>query len=128
MIEEIRGYKGSVALTTVIVLSGILIAAAATLTLVTIDLRQGTALSIDYTEAQIHIDTCIEESVQRLKYLPTFTGEITVDFDNGSCRSTISDGAQPGIKLVEMESSSGEAMYMKSISVDTTDYPFEVIY
>lgn len=119
-------YKGGIALPTVIILTGILILTGTTLVLSSIDLRKSSKNNQYRISAQIGINNCLEESIQRLKYNPDFTGLLTVPISSGECSATVTDSLQPGFKEVELTATSGDVYITDEYIVNITTYPFEV--
>lgn len=120
-------YNGAVALTTVIILTSILMIAGTTIVLTSIDLRKSTKNNNSFIQAEINFDSCIEESVQRLKYNPGYTGTFTVTMINGSCEAIVSNDVDPMVKILEIISTSETSTFSDTVRVDTSVYPFQVL-
>lgn len=120
-------YNGGVALTTVIILTALLMLSGTTIVLTSIDLRKSTKNNSSYIQAEINFDSCIEESVHRIKFNPTFTGSFSINLLNGSCQSIVSNDANPAVKVFNITSISEGSTYTGSIKVDTSTYPFEIV-
>lgn len=122
-----KKYEGAIALTTVIIISGLLIASGITIVLTSIDLRKSTESSIGVVRSDINSRTCLEESVQRLKYDTTYTGSLSVTLTNGSCEADISDDIDPNNKVINYTGIFEQASVEYTIRLDISEYPFSII-
>ena len=120
-------YKGSIALTTMIIISSLLLMAGLTTVLTAIDLRNATANVNRAQEARLNGWTCLEEAVQRVKYDVLFTGDITLLLSDGGCVATVTDDASIGVKAIEINATADEFTYTVVRRVDVSDYPFELL-
>lgn len=97
--------KASIALTTVIIVSAILLSGGITLVLVSIDLalaRQGHSAT---TEGRFHSVSCLEEVLKRLSEDSSFEGNVSIAPVEENCTATVSnDPGDSSIKLVEITS------------------------
>jgi hypothetical protein len=124
--QETR-YSGVIALTTVIIISGLLIASGITIVLTSIDLRKSTKSNVGIVRADINSRTCLEESVQRLKYDTSYTGSLMVTLSEGSCEANITDDINPDNKVISYKGSSNESSVSYTVRLDITEYPFSII-
>jgi hypothetical protein len=98
--------KGYVALTTVLVMLPLLLLTGLnTLYNSITDLIIG-KMNYDYQILDTALDSCLEETVYRIKWEVDYTGEFVMDMIDYSCTSTVSNKdpiLEPGIKIVEIE-------------------------
>ncbi len=120
--------KGYVALTTVLVMIPILL-----LTGISSVYNNITSLIIgkmnyDYQILGINAETCLEESVYRIRWNVDYTGEFTLAMDDWTCISTVSNKIdEPGIKIIEMElSDSNNIQKFVSKELNSNTNPFEL--
>lgn len=118
--------KGSVALTTVILVSGILLTIGVTIILVGIDLSKSSRSYFNYIQAEIYSTSCIEEGLDRVKRNLSLVGTITIPLEEGSCTIIITNETNPSIKIFDISSIYQENTYKIIKKVDTSKNPFEV--
>ncbi len=119
--------KGSVALTTVLVISAVLLMGGVTLVLTSMDL----ALSTKDYESKITMTslsrTCLEESLIRLKSDPNYVGTVSYSND-GSCTANITiDGVNPGYRNINVVSILGDHTLNDQNIVDVSTSPYQII-
>jgi len=115
--------KGSVALTTVIVISAILLFSGISILITNIDL---TRVANDYNNrlvVTLGIESCFEESLYKLKYDRTYTGTINLSNGFGDCSSLIEDDGVD-IKKFTLTSNLDEYYYEVTRRVDISVFPF----
>ena len=120
--------KGSIALVTVIVVSGILLATGVVIVLANADL----ALSAEGFLAQVHIDTtertCLEECLYRVKLDPDFRGMVNFSNESGACTADITtDPIDPNIIEVDVTVAADEFARNSTIRVDISSEPYEIV-
>ena len=118
--------KGSVALTTVILVSGILLTIGVTIILIGIDLAKSSRSYFNYVQAEINSTTCLEEGLERVKKNLSIEDTFTIPLQEGSCTVIISNDTNPGIKKFEITSEYQENSYGIIKKVDTSKNPFEI--
>ncbi len=118
--------KGSIALTTVIVISSLLLFSGITLILTSIDLAFATKDYNGLTLAKIRASSCFEESLLNIKNTPTFTGTGTITATDGSCTYTVSNESVT-IKSILITSTFGEFAYSETKRLDTSFTPYKVL-
>ncbi|MFW5702686.1 MAG: hypothetical protein ACOCXP_01840 [Candidatus Dojkabacteria bacterium] len=101
---RIKKMRGSVALTTVILTSAILVSAGISLLITSIDLsraRQGHGAQI---QASIQMNSCKEEALRRIEQDNNFTGSISISEQGEQlCEVVVSTDMQNGdIKILEL--------------------------
>lgn len=120
--------KGYVALTTLLVILPLLL-----LTGIDSIYKNLTSLSVskmnyDYQILKSNKETCLEETVYRIKRSANYTGDFTLTMDDWSCLSTVSNNVgEPGIKTIHMELSDEnniEISVTKELNTNTN--PFEL--
>lgn len=120
--------KASIALTTVILISSILLTGGTILTLTTID----TALSV--RNLSINIDTknfakiCIEESLYKVDRDKNFIGNATVSEGDKTCTLDITNDIDPSTKNVTVTSTFESYGYITTFKIDTSTNPITPIY
>ena len=118
--------KGSVALTTVILVSGILLTIGVTIILIGKDLAKSSRSYFNYVQAEINSTTCLEEGLERVKKNLSIEDTFTIPLQEGSCTVIISNDTNPGIKKFEITSEYQENSYGIIKKVDTSKNPFEI--
>lgn len=114
--------RGSVALTTVILVSGLLLLGGLTVIVVSIDVSRVSKIVVDAELAKIQTTTCFEEGLLEIKQNPLFEGLMELE----ECSYTIIDNANPDIRYLVVQSQSGPYTYSNSYRVDTSISPFSV--
>lgn len=96
--------KGYIALTTVLVVLPLLLLAGIDLLYKNMSLVSIGKMTYDHNLLEISAETCLEETVYRLKRDRLFTGVITLNLSDWSCNSTISDKpGEPGVKFISIQ-------------------------
>ncbi|MDY0097337.1 MAG: hypothetical protein RBS01_03250 [Candidatus Dojkabacteria bacterium] len=120
--------KGYVALTTVLVILPILL-----LTGIDSLYRNMTTLitgkmTYDSHILKSHSETCLEETVYKIKRNITYTGTSTLSLDNWSCNIEVEDKlGNPGIKIITIEATDDIGTYyfiQKELNINVD--PFEI--
>ena len=119
--------QGGIALTTVIVLSGVLLTTGIAIAITAIDLRKASEAATDNFVAESYSLTCLDESVNKLKFNPTYTGNFSLTLPDGDCSSFITNNANPNYKDVAIMSSKGRSIVEVSYVLDVSDYPFQIV-
>jgi hypothetical protein len=96
-----RKQSGSIALTTVIIITAILLSGGITLLLTSIDLSNMRKGQTATTKAQFQYQSCLEEAVRRIKLNSSYTGTITVN-PSGTllCTAVVTNDSNPTNKVV----------------------------
>jgi hypothetical protein len=121
--------KGYVALTTVVVMLPLLL-----ITGINGIYRNLTSLIIgrmnyDYQILETNAQTCLEESVYKIKWEVDYTGTFTIDMTDWSCTSTVTNkDLEPGVKTIELELLDKDSNITKSIvkELNSNTNPFEL--
>ncbi len=119
--------SASVALTTVVLLSGILLVTAVAIVISNLDISMAIKNVESFNIAKLNTFSCIEESIYKLKFEPTFTGNIVVNDLNDSCTAVVSNDANPNYKTITSTSNTDGTNYTTTITVDISMNPFEII-
>lgn len=117
--------KGSITLTTLIVMSSILLGGGISFILSTVDMRYVSNDSFDRSLLDVHVRTCLEEGVYRLTLDNTYTGSFDVDIDDKSCSVAITD-TSPTVKAVAITGTYKNKNASQSYTVDISDSPYQV--
>lgn len=120
-----RNYSGNIALTTVLVFSGMLVLTGITIIIQAIDFGGSTSSYTHQIYAQNTAFSCLEESLFKISGNTAYTGTFQISSTNGgTCDATVS-GTAPN-KSVSIESSYRTANYNTTKTVDTSQTPFSV--
>lgn len=120
--------KGYVALTTVIVIIPLLLLAGIDSVYNNMTSLLVGKMNYDYQILKNNSETCLEESIYKIKWNPTYTGDITIEMEDWSCVSTITDkDGEPGIKIINMELlDSNNITISVAKELNTNTNPFEL--
>lgn len=123
--------KGYVALTTVLVMIPLLL-----LTGIDSIYNNLTSLIVgkmnyDYQILESNGETCLEESVYRIKWGLDYTGEFTIDMGDWTCVSTVTNkdpDLEPGVKIIEMVISDTQNNIQRTVikELNSNTNPFEL--
>lgn len=120
--------KGYVALTTVIIIIPLLL-----LTGIDTLYKNMTTLIVGKMnyDAQIlrnNSESCLEETVYRLKRNRTYIGDFTISLENINCEISITDKTDnPGIKIISIQASDTSDIYITiEKELNTNTDPFEI--
>ncbi len=120
-----RNYSGNIALTTVLVFSGMLVLTGITIIIQAIDFGASTTSYTNQIYAQNTSFSCLEESLFKLSSNTAYTGSFQISSTNGgTCDATVT-GTAPN-KSVSIESSYRSSNYNTTKSIDTSQTPFTV--
>lgn len=120
--------KGSVALTSVIIITAILMFGGITAVISSLDVTNATVNNVYIEKAKVLGGTCFQESLHRVKTLPEFTGDVTfTDIDGNTCTSTVSDNVTPDLKDINTTSTYNDHTYSFLKRVDISSDPFMII-
>lgn len=122
-----RKKKGMIALVTVIVISGILLVTGIALVLASADLAMSAKGYAAKVNLQSTMRTCLEESIYKLKFDDTFTGQISHSGSSGSCTADVSDDINPGIKNIDVTTLYGDYTNGKLFQVDVSQEPYQLL-
>lgn len=118
---RLRYKKGSIALTTVLMVSAILLASGLTLILTSIDLSFASKNFNSYQLSKIRSKTCLEESLYKISKNPSYTGTVSYTYSDGSCTAIITnDLVISTTKIVSINTTLNVYNYSETKRVDTT--------
>lgn len=120
-----KAKKAAVALTTVIIIIGILTLSGTVLVLTSIDASKNSVSTLDYHNTQIHINSCVEEAARKLNFDRNFNGFVTIDTIDLSCEYTVST-IDANLRLIEVRALSGKSELVKSFQADISQNPITV--
>lgn len=120
-----KAKKAAVALTTVIIIIGILTLSGTVLVLTSIDASKNSVSTLDYHNTQIHINSCVEEAARKLNFDRNFNGFVTIDTNDLSCEYTVST-IDANLRLIEVRALSGKSELIKSFQADISQNPITV--
>jgi len=127
-VRKFKIYKGSIALTAVIIITGILTIFGIAVVLSSADV----AISAKYYEERLASDSlsrsCLEESLYRIKGSTSFVGTFAFSNGTGSCDVAISDEVgTPGVKIITVDTSVDGSSLDYEYRVDVGVSPFEIL-
>lgn len=119
--------KASVSLTTVLVTSAILLVGSITVLFNIIDMSKTNKNNVMYELNNIRADSCLEETMNKLKFNPNYTGTVSIAFTDGNCESIVSiDPVNNDIRVLKITSIIEEYFYSINKRVDVSETPFYV--
>ncbi|MCA9380736.1 hypothetical protein KC678_00535 [Candidatus Dojkabacteria bacterium] len=126
--KQINTKKGSVALTTVIVLMGILTLGAITLILNTIDANRVNKNLGDYAISDLKAISCVEEGILKVKQDNNYTGNFNVTIDGEEqCDGSVNDlGGQ--LRQLIVNASNESTNFYREYTIDISTSPFTVTF
>lgn len=121
--------KGYVALTTVLVMIPLLL-----LTGINAIYNNLTSLIVgkmnyDYQILNINMQTCLEETVYKIKWEVDYTGDFTMDMGDWTCTSSVTNkDLEPDIKIIEMQLTDSINNVQKTVikEININSNPFEL--
>ena len=120
--------KGYIALTTVLIVLPILLLTGIDLVYKNIGLLLTSKMTYDSNILQINAETCLEESVHKIKRDHLFVGVFSMTQEGWSCNSIIADKVgEPGVKLLSITTTDESDNYvniLKELNVNSD--PFEI--
>lgn len=120
--------KGIIALTTLIIVIAIMITGGITLLLTSIDTSVSTEAFNNRLLAKIRSRACLEEGLYRIKQDPLYIGTVTLTFADGDCDAVVTDSVgNPGIKILDIDSTIEEFGYSSQKAVDTNADPIVLV-
>ncbi len=121
--------KGYVALTTVLVILPLLLITGVNAVYSNMTSLIVGKMNYDYQILQTNAETCLEESVYKIKWGVDYTGTFTIDMEDWSCTSTVTNkDLEPAIKVIEMDltdkNNSVQKHVIKELNINSN--PFEL--
>lgn len=118
--------NGYIALTTVLIVLPLLLLAGIDLLYKNMSLVSIGKMNYDHNLLEVNAETCLEETVYRIKRDRLFTGVLTLNQDSWSCNSTIADkSGEIGVKLVTIEVKdlkNNKAKLLKELNTNTDPF------
>jgi hypothetical protein len=122
-----RKLKANVSLTTVLVTSAIIILGSITVILNVVDMSRNSKNNMMYELNSMRSDSCIEESMHRIKYNPSFTGTVTITFEDGNCQSVVSiDPVDPNIRILALTAQIDDYYFSITKKADISQSPIYI--
>jgi hypothetical protein len=121
--------KGYVALTTVLVILPLLLITGVNAIYSNMTSLIVGKMNYDYQILQTHAETCLEESVYKIKWGVDYTGTFTLDMEDWSCTSTVTNkDLEPGTKVIEMDLTDKNNNVQKHVvkELNINSNPFEL--
>jgi hypothetical protein len=121
--------RGYVALTVILVIIPVLLLTGVDSMYKSISMLIVGKMKYDYQILRTNTETCIEESVYRLKRNPSFTGDINLSNSSWSCTiSVIDKSGHPNIKVLTIvtHDSFNDVKSTVKKELDTNPNPFEL--
>jgi|SRR6185369_8776896 len=123
---RIANKKGSVALTTVIVVTAILLISGVSLALTSGDLAKATKNFTNRFIAKAYSQSCLEESLLKIK--SGYTGTFTMTVDLGSCSSTVAiNGSNSNYRDLTLQGVQGSNNFKETRTYDISQTPYLLI-
>ncbi len=120
--------KGSVALTTVIIISGILIFGGVVAVISSIDVINATNNNINVEISKIYSGTCFQESLHKLKTNPGYEGTVNYADNGNNCSAVVTtNSGNSDIKDIQISSTYNNHTFTEFKQIDTSTDPFEII-
>jgi len=123
--------KGYVALTTVLVMIPLLLLTGINAIYSNLTSLIVGKMNYDYQILETNMETCLEESVYKIKWEVDYTGAFTIDMGDWSCTSTVTNKdpiLEPGIKIIEIEITDSVNNIQRNVSkeLNSNTNPFEL--
>ena len=123
----IAKYKGSISLTTVLVIGSMLMLSSLVLLVSSLDLLSSTKAYSDHKIAQINTNTCLEEAMVKIKANPGFTGTATITVNKGTCIYNVTNyQGNPAQKSIQLTGSLNGTIFKIVKLADTTKSPISI--
>lgn len=119
---------GYIALTTVLVILPLLLLSGIDTIYTNISLLISGKMQYDYNILEINAESCLEESVYKIKKNRAFTGSFVITRTDWNCTSIISDKTgHLGVKIIEVAATDENENHVKiSKELNTNTDPFEI--
>jgi hypothetical protein len=112
--------RGSIALTTVLVISSLLIIGGLALGVSSMDYSESIKSYNSLSVMKMHREACFDESLYRLKTNRTLTGSFLLNFENGTCTANIQSTSNANIKSVTLSATNESYNSQEVKGVDTS--------
>jgi len=127
MIQRSENYKAYVALTTILIIIPILLMGGIALLYSNMNLLISTQSMYASSLSNNEYNTCLEESVLKIKRDNNYTGTLTINFPSYTCTAVISNYmGNTNIKQIDITVTSGIYTYNRVQIVDISISPYSV--
>ncbi len=100
-----RKSKGSIAITTILVISSVLVAGGLSIAYSTMDYSRSLEGHNSVVTLRMKLDACFEEGLFKLKASRSYTGSYSINFIDGICNGTIiNDSNNLNYKIINLSS------------------------
>jgi len=126
--EQKKKIAGYIALTTVLVILPLLLLSGINTIYTNITLLITGKMQYDYNILEINAESCLEESVYKIKKNRAFTGTFTITRTDWNCTSVISDKPDNfGVKIIQITAVDQNENHVKMTKeLNTNTDPFEI--
>ncbi|HKM20171.1 MAG TPA: hypothetical protein VJY47_03050 [Candidatus Dojkabacteria bacterium] len=126
--EQKKKIVGYIALTTVLVILPLLLLSGINTIYTNITLLITGKMQYDYNILEINAESCLEESVYKIKKNRAFTGTFTITRTDWNCTSEISDKPDNfGVKIIQITAVDQNENHVKMTKeLNTNTDPFEI--
>jgi hypothetical protein len=120
--------NGYIALTTVLVIIPLLLATGIDLAYRSITNALVSKLEFDHNMLEVNAESCLEESVRKIKFNILFEGTLIVEQPTWTCHSVISNKpGVSGVKIINIQASDeNENVVLLNKELNTNTDPFEI--
>ena len=120
--------NGYIALTTVLVIIPLLLATGIDLAYRSITNAIVSKLEFDHNMLEVNAESCLEESVRKIKFNILFEGTLIVEQTTWTCNSVISNKpGVSGVKIINIQASDGnQNVVLLNKELNTNTDPFEI--
>ena len=119
--------RATIALTTVLIISAMLLFGGIALVVSSVD---SNIVSESYLNvlSRLKARSCLEEALLKVARNTSYIGVLQIPFDDGICSANVSnDPGNPNIKIIDITSNSEQFNYQEQKKVDISVYPPLVI-
>ena len=120
--------NGYIALTTVLVIIPLLLATGVDLAYRSITNAIVSKLEFDHNMLEVNAESCLEESVRKIKFNILFEGTLIVEQTTWTCNSVITNKpGVSGVKIINIQASDeNENVVLLNKELNTNTDPFEI--
>jgi len=120
--------KGSIALTTVLLIGVMITAGSIVLVLTTVDLSRSTKQVESGQRVKEESRTCLEEAMYKLTRVPTYLGEVSYTNTDFYCTATVAEvPGQPNQRAIAVNGVFGEYISGQTYTVDLSTEPYQLL-
>jgi len=122
----LKDIKASITLSLVIIISAILLVAGMTLAFVGIDLARTSSSFNDHVIVETYLYSCFDEGMYLINKDKSFTGEVSIQLDQGNCSAVVSNES-PNRKTLNISSQENEYYADREFVIDVTNKPYSIV-